>query len=640
MNRVALNTPLSGSRSSRRARRTLRIESLEDRQLLSVGNLGLATSGLDDVVARHVFYNDSVYDGREAAANSDDDAAIATNKQALLPGEKATFANYTNYVHGINGVIVDIADLGGAPSTDDFAFRVGNVEDVESWQDAPAPEELSVRLGEGVDGSDRVTITWANGAIKNRWLEVTTQATAATGLADPDVFYFGNAVGETGGSTSNAMVTLTDEIVTRNARTGLLNRAEIDARCDFNRDGLVNVTDRVIVRSNRTNLGSALKLITAPEGDTNTALPSFAAIEDVVVYAGSPLVIPLDGFHPEGQTLTYSVSSTNDSLVAASIPEGNRSMRISVVGFGDMVLELHDNLVPDVTGQIVDYAESGLYDGVIFHRVIDDFMIQSGNPAYTGGTTPPVNFDDQFHVDLQHNGSGVLSMAKAGDDTNSSQFFITEGPTRWLDFNHSIFGQLVEGEAVREAISNVSVNSADDRPLTDVVIESIDVFHDAEDGLLMLKAPEGVTGQASVTVRVTDENLNWYEATFSVTVEADMSNGTPFLEPIPAITTTKDTPITFQLDAIDVEGDEVYFDAITRGEVDYTFEIDNTTGEITVTPPSGFVGTLDMLVGVIAAFGSNSWDTQDITIEVEPPAGGLSLLDAALELEPDWGLLE
>src|SRR5690606_19222892 len=96
--------------------------------------------------------------------------------------------------------------------------------------------------------------------------------------------------------------------------------------------------------------------------------------------------------------------------------------------------------------------------GLKFHRVLNNFVIQGGDPLGngTGGSTLG-DFDDQFHLDLQHNRTGVLSYAKSADDTNDSQFFITEGPQRFLDFNHSVFGQLVEGETVRQGISNTAV---------------------------------------------------------------------------------------------------------------------------------------------------------------------------------------
>ncbi len=346
---------------------------------------------------------------------------------------------------------------------------------------------------------------------------------------------------------------------------------------------------------------------------------SFATIENVTLSAGSPLLIPLDGQTSDGQALSFTASSSNPSLVTPSIPNDNRSMRISVAGYGDMVLQLHEDLVPRVTDHIIELAEDGFYDGAIFHRVIDDFMIQGGNAIYGGGDPTDVeDFDDQFHVDLQHNTPGVVSMAKAGDDTNGSQFFINEVPTRYLDYNHSVFGLLVEGEDVREAISNVATG-ASDRPTTDVVMEAVDIFFDEENNVLMLKAPEGATGEADVTVIVTGEDSQTYQQTFHVTVQPDTSNGGPFLDPIPTIQTTVDTPATFQLTANDVEGDPVSFSVVSRGSTGYTYDVNDQTGLVTVTPPSGFTGTMEILVRVRPETSSNTsdtYDTQVVLIEV------------------------
>jgi len=367
------------------------------------------------------------------------------------------------------------------------------------------------------------------------------------------------------------------------------------------------------------------------------AAPTFQTIADVTLLGGSPLFIPLDGFDADGQALSYTVASSNPSLVAASVPQGNRSMRISVAGYGDMVLELHEHLVPEVTQPIIDLAEDGFYDGVIFHRVMNEFMIQGGNPSYTGGDTSGlVDFDDRFHVDLQHNRPGVLSMAKTDDDTNNSQFFITEVPTRWLDFNHSIFGLLVEGENVREAISNVATGVSD-RPLANVVMQSVEIFLDQENGVLMLKAPEGASGQADVTVTVTDEDSLQYQQTFHVTVQPDLYNGGPFLGPIGPIQTTVNTPAVFQLSAIDVEGNAVSFDALKMGSVNYTFGVNSQTGQVTVTPPAGFTGTMEILVRVRPTTSSNTLDVYDSqVVEITVASTAQALVDAVLEAEEDW----
>ena len=213
---------------------------------------------------RFIFYNQSAFDGNDASANAGDDGAIATDKTALLPGQTATFANYTSYSRGINGVMVDIASLPGTPAAGDFAFKVGNDNTPSGWSAAPAPTSISVRSGAGVNGSDRVTLIWANNAIQKKWLQITVKATAATGLAADDVFYFGNAIGEPGNDPSNAIVNVTDVALTRANPRSPINPAAITFPYDYDRDGLVNVTDTAICRANQTSPITALSLISVP----------------------------------------------------------------------------------------------------------------------------------------------------------------------------------------------------------------------------------------------------------------------------------------------------------------------------------------------------------------------------------------
>jgi hypothetical protein len=213
---------------------------------------------------RHVFYNRSAFDGNDPSANASDDGAIATDKTALLPGGTATLANYTSYSRGINGIMVDIASLPGTPTASDFSFKVGNDNTPNGWGAAPAPTSISVRLGAGVSGSDRVTLIWADNAIQKEWLQITVKATAATGLAADDVFYFGNAIGEAGNSATDAKVDPADELLARAHPRNTLNPAPIDDLYDYNRDKRVDPADQLIARSNSTSILTALRLIVLP----------------------------------------------------------------------------------------------------------------------------------------------------------------------------------------------------------------------------------------------------------------------------------------------------------------------------------------------------------------------------------------
>src|ERR1700742_3906618 len=108
---------------------------------------------------------------------------------------------------------------------------------------------------------------------------------------------------------------------------------------------------------------------------------------------------------------------------------------------GDNRLKLHDAKAPKTVANFEKLAKDGFYDGLTVHRVIADFMIQTGCPKGTGTGGPGYSFEDEFHKDLKHSGPGVLSMANSGPDSNGSQFFITHVATPWLDNKHSIFGQ-------------------------------------------------------------------------------------------------------------------------------------------------------------------------------------------------------
>ncbi|MBN2473707.1 MAG: CotH kinase family protein [Pirellulales bacterium] len=227
------------------------------------------------VAGRHVFYNRSAFDGNDAGANAADAGAIAPDKQALLPSETAGVANYTSYSRGLNGIMVDIACLpdGALPGAEDFELRVGNTDEPADWAAAANPIAIAVRPGEGVDGSDRITIVWDDYAIARQWLQVTVLATSNTGLAEPDVFYFGNAVGESGNATADAKVNATDMLLARNNPRNFLNPAPIDFAYDFDRDGRVNATDMLIARNNQTHFLNALRLISVPGEKTAAASP-------------------------------------------------------------------------------------------------------------------------------------------------------------------------------------------------------------------------------------------------------------------------------------------------------------------------------------------------------------------------------
>ena len=156
---------------------------------------------------------------------------------------------------------------------------------------------------------------------------------------------------------------------------------------------------------------------------------------------------------------------------------------------GTVTVRLLPDHAPKTVRNFVELAEGGrewtdprtgamtkekLYDGTIFHRVISGFMIQGGDPLGTGTGGPGYQFGDEIHPDLRFDRPYLLAMANAGPGTNGSQFFITVGPTPWLNGQHTIFGEVIEGADVVDRISRVKTRPGD-RPVTDVVLQSITI---------------------------------------------------------------------------------------------------------------------------------------------------------------------
>ena len=209
------------------------------------------------VAGRLVFYNSSSFDGNDPAANEADDAAVAPDKQGLRPGGSASFSNVSSYSRGLNGIMIDVSGLptGVDPTAADFVMKAGNNADTSAWPDAPAPGAVTVRRGVGPDGADRVSITFPDNAIRNTWLRVVMVANDRTGLAAPDVFYFGSLVGDAGerlpanGGVPRIAVDAGDLFATRRAYTGS-ERAPLNDTADYNRDGRVNSLDLALARAN------------------------------------------------------------------------------------------------------------------------------------------------------------------------------------------------------------------------------------------------------------------------------------------------------------------------------------------------------------------------------------------------------
>ena len=197
-----------------------------------------------------------------------------------------------------------------------------------------------------------------------------------------------------------------------------------------------------------------------------------------------------DGDGEEDDDASDEDTTGDDGDAGRTAPADGTILATLHTNYGDVDVELDAERAPRTVENFVGLAtgeqpwidpETGdeiedepLYEDVRFHRVIDGFMIQGGDPTGTGAGGPGYQFDDEFHEELRHDDAGVLSMANSGPNTNGSQFFITLAPQPHLDDQHSVFGHVVDGMDVVEAIGSVETDG-NDRPVEDVVLESVTV---------------------------------------------------------------------------------------------------------------------------------------------------------------------
>jgi cyclophilin family peptidyl-prolyl cis-trans isomerase len=370
-------------------------------------------------------------------------------------------------------------------------------------------------------------------------------------------------------------------------------------------------------------------------------------IGDQVVMTGAPLNLALAS--TSDHTVSYSVTVGDPSKVTATVPTNNTYLKIHVTDTadninGDMVFQLFNDLAPKTVAWITSLVTENFYNGLIFHRIMDGFMIQGG--AYstdlhyhspTSGT-----IDDEINANLQFTGSGLLAMAKPdGSDGNGAQFFITDGEARWLDFHHTIFGMLVEGASIRDKISAVPKDS-NNFPNNFVQITSAQIITDTTDGVLRLSAPIGATGSTLVTVTAKDTTTNETSVKqFNVTLAPDTQDDPPFLTAINPIQTPVNTPITFTLPATDVDGGAIYYKgentydvSLTdvpniKGTTKITLSVNSSTGVVTLTPaadlPPG-VYSVRFSVGTSAAAIN---DAQEVPVYITSSAPTSITLAAA-----------
>lgn len=315
--------------------------------------------------------------------------------------------------------------------------------------------------------------------------------------------------------------------------------------------------------------------------------------------AGKTLIMPLTGSTPDSQTLSYTVTSS-DARVTTTVMTGLIWVKFTIAGLGDMTFALFGNNTPITAGRIATLIDQNFYNGLTFHRIIPNFMAQGGDPTGDGSGGSGQAFDDEFNAQLVFSGQAQLAMANSGPDTNDSQFFITDGTQRELDYNHAIFGQLVSGFEVFSQL--MSLGSSNGTPTQTVTISDASVTTNTSNAVLMVSAPAGVS--ATVTVTATNQHAQSASQTFTATGVADTVNDPPFLNKINNLTGVAGQSMSLPIAATEVDaGQLIYAWGITNATNNSSTTNWPVTGSLsgnvlTLSPNAGYTGTVTLIVGV------------------------------------------
>ena len=430
--------------------------------------------------------------------------------------------------------------------------------------------------------------------------------------------------------------------------------------------------------SSRTVLSRAAAAVALEplEGRRLLAAPSIADLPVTTDAAvGSSLYLPVQTSDADGDPLsdlsaTVTTVPDGGSATAEVLPRSNRFLQMDVEGFGTMTYALFDNIAPETASRISGLADSGYYDGLQVFRVVDNFVFQFGSPYNNGrnvqldadnnvvpGSQSPqfAAFDDEFDPETVFAGDGQLAMANSGKDSNQSQFFVTDGAQRSLDLNHTVFGQLVRGFDVRDAIQAVSVGGSDgSTPDNAITVTRVRTVTDNADGVVRFIAD--TPGDYTLSVVATDDTGAVTTRDYTVTAVADTApdgsgdfDDPPILLPLTkSLVADAGQAITFDVPATDVDGAALAYTAsfndvdptqspVTLDGPAGTLTVDQDNATVTYTPAGGFTGPVEVYVYVAQTTGNASYvnskfDKQLVNIGVgDQAASGTPATVAALQ---------
>lgn len=380
---------------------------------------------------------------------------------------------------------------------------------------------------------------------------------------------------------------------------------------------------------------------------TAFAAPVIAPLANVTVPAGKSLIVPITATVTNGRPLTFTITGstnamaivthTNDpfwklNVAQACAPNAPGAFQTpfrgglaTVTNVGDMTFMLFPEYAPNTVSIFQGLSDSGFYNSnTIFHRVINGFIIQGGDPLTNGTGGLVFQYDDEFNPQAIFSGYGQLALANSGENTDGSQFFVTEAPYRYGDFQYTIFGQLVRGFDVLTNIESTEVDT-NDRPLANEIITQASMAPDTADTVITLVA----TNRASVTNKVTvvaDDGAGGRATnTFiAISITDSNSNSQPFFfgNTVTNIVAPVNKPVTNILNAFELDGEQLYWTpfygnaASTNSSFNYlttnsilkslTYNVTNPSGQIGfyIVPPANFTGLVSY---VFVVSSSSSW---------------------------------
>jgi cyclophilin family peptidyl-prolyl cis-trans isomerase len=352
------------------------------------------------------------------------------------------------------------------------------------------------------------------------------------------------------------------------------------------------------------------RLLAAPE-----IAPLTGEFADLDAPVGQAYYIPVTATDADGDAITFSASLVGPNASDAQVEvvdSRNTFLAMQTRDFGTMVFQLFDDVAPETVDRISGLADAGYYDGLNIFRIIDGFVLQFGDPTENGQNPSPLrprvdfSFDDEFDTDALFTGDGQLAMANSGKDTNSSQFFLTDGTPVALNGNHTVFGQLVRGFGTRDTIMDVPTGF-NDRPVNPVVVTQVRTVDIDDAAVVRLVVDDGVAADTEFTLRV-EATDGTESSSREFAVEAELAADAPaILQPFDAtLVTDVNQPIVVNVPAIDPDGEAVDLEAsfvdfsasgsplLTSGEG--SLVVDDANGTVTFTPATGFTGAAEFFV--------------------------------------------